>query len=261
LRRAFYWIEAAKVRPYEATVCAAYERVLLCGPADIRAIEQTAPIPNARICPHGQDIPPLERVRATQRVPGSIVLSGVMSTYTNVDAACWFAREVFPLVEPRVPEARLWIVGRNPQRAVRALQRHSKITVAGEVPDVHEWLCRAQVAVAPVRIGAGMQNKVVQAMACELPVVATSVANEGIGAKPLAQIVLADDAGAMAEAVVGLLLDATSRREIGEAGREFAESHWGWETHFERLEGWLEEAISTHRPPPEFHPASRGEPA
>ncbi|HXV35654.1 MAG TPA: glycosyltransferase [Myxococcota bacterium] len=244
LRRLFYRIEAAKVRPYEAAVCADYERVLLCGAADIRAIERSAPIPNARICPHGQDIPPLERVRAAQRVPGSIVLSGVMSTYTNVDAACWFAREVFPLVERRVPEAKFWIVGRNPQRAVRALQRESKVTVTGEVPDVHEWLCRAQVAVAPLRIGAGMQNKIVQAMACELPVVATSVANEGIGAKPPAQILLCDDPRAMADAVVGLLRDAQARRAIGAAARELVEAHWSWDANFERLEGWLEEAVA-----------------
>ena len=102
IRRLFYRIESTKVRPYEATVCADYERVFLCGPSDIQAIEATAPIPNARICPHGQDIPPIEEVRKKDRQPGAIVISGVMSTYTNVDAASWFARDVFPIVEQRI---------------------------------------------------------------------------------------------------------------------------------------------------------------
>jgi glycosyltransferase involved in cell wall biosynthesis len=247
LRRLFYRIEQSKVRPYETAVCADYERVFLCGPSDIQALEETAPVPNARICPHGQDIPPLERVRSAKREPGAIVMSGVMSTYTNVDAASWFAREIFPRVERQVPHAKFWIVGRNPQRAVRALERPSKVIVTGEVPDVYDWLCRAEIGVAPLRIGAGMQNKIVQAMACELPVVATSVANEGIGAKGEHQLALRDDPREMAEAVVGLLRDADAREKMGRAGREFVESHWSWEAHFERLEEWLVEAVQLSR--------------
>jgi len=242
LRRLFYGIEQRKVRPYEATVCADYERVFLCGPSDIQALEETASVPNARICPHGQDIPPLDRVRSAKRVPGAIVVSGVMSTFTNVDAVSWFAREVFPRIERQVPHAKFWIVGRNPQRAVRALERPSKVVVTGEVPDVYDWLCRAEIAVAPLRIGAGMQNKIVQAMACELPVVATSVANEGIGAKSEYHIALRDEPGEIADAVVGLLRDADAREKMGRAGREFVESHWSWEAHFEQLEKWLLEA-------------------
>jgi glycosyltransferase involved in cell wall biosynthesis len=132
-------------------------------------------------------------------------------------------------------------VGRDPQRAVRALARPPAIEVTGEVPDVADWLLRARVAVAPLRIAAGMQNKIVQAMACELPVVATSVANEGIGAVPGEHIVIADDATAIAEAVTGLLRDPERARKIGRAAREFVESHWTWEAHFERLEAVLAE--------------------
>jgi len=241
-RRLFYWIESTKVEAYEAQVCSDFERVFLCGPSDIEAIEKTAAIPNARVCPHGQDIPPLERVRAATREPGAIVLSGVMSTYTNVDAVTWFAEQVFPSIEREVPEAKFWIVGRNPQRQVRALARDGKVIVTGEVPDVYDWLCRAQVAVAPLRIGAGMQNKVVQAMACELPVVATPVANEGIGADPGANIVLCDDERSIADAIIRLLRDESERERVGHAARAFVEANWTWDANFERMEKWLIEA-------------------
>jgi len=241
-RRLFYWIESSKVEPYEARVCGDFDRVFLCGPSDIEAIEKTAPIPNARVCPHGQDIPPLARVREAQREPGAIAISGVMSTYTNVDAVSWFAEEILPRVEREVPEAQFWIVGRNPQRQVRALARPGRVVVTGEVPDVYDWLCRAQLSVAPLRIGAGMQNKVVQAMACELPVVATSVANEGIGAAPGTDILVADDATSMADQVVRLLRDAAERERIGRAARAFVEANWTWDANFERLERWLVEA-------------------
>jgi glycosyltransferase involved in cell wall biosynthesis len=235
LRRTFYQIETAKVRPYEAAVCADFDRVFLCGPADIEEIARTAPVPNALVCPHGQDVPPLERVRRAERQPGAVVISGVMSTYTNVNAACWFAQEIFPRVLARHPEASFWIVGRNPQRPVQALARPPRVVVTGEVPDVYDWLCRAEVAVAPLRIGAGMQNKVVQAMACELPVVATAVANEGIGATPDQHLLVRDDLEGFADGVAGLLADASARARLGAAARGFVEAHWTWEAHFERM--------------------------
>ena len=241
-RALFYRIEAAKVRPYEANAAADFDRVFLCGPSDVEAIADTRPVSNAVICPHGQEVPELARVRAGVREPGAIVITGVMSTYTNVDAVLWFAKEVFPRVRAEVPDARFWIVGRDPQRAVRALASQPGIEVTGEVPDVADWLCRAQVAVAPLRIGAGMQNKIVQAMACELPVVATSVANEGIGAVPDEHLLVRDDADAFARAVTGLLRDESEALRLGRAARSWVESHWTWDALFARLESSLIEA-------------------
>ncbi len=164
-----------------------------------------------------------------------------MSTYTNVDSASWIARDIFPQVERALPEARFWIVGRNPQRQLLNLARPPQIQVTGEVPDVYDWLCRAQVAVAPLRIGAGMQNKIVQAMACELPVVATRIANEGIGAVDGEQILLCDDETSIAETVTSLLRDPERRKALGRAGRAFVEASWTWEALFERQEKVLAE--------------------
>ena len=233
-RRLFYRIETARVRPYEAALCRDFDRVFLVGARDVEELAKTAPVANAVVQPHGQDVPSAERVRGACREPGSIVMSGVMATYTNVNAATWFAREIFPHVERALPEASFWIVGRQPQREVKALARPPRIVVTGEVPDVYDWLLRAEVGVAPLRIGAGMQNKLVQAMASELPVVATSVANEGIGATPDAHLLVRDEPRAFADAVVGLLRDSAERERLGRAARSFVEQHWTWEAHFER---------------------------
>ncbi len=243
-RKLFYGIEKAKVRPYEVAAAADFDRVFLCGPSDVAALERRGAVPNALVCPHGQDVPPLERVRAAAREPGAVVISGVMSTFTNVDAATWFAREIFPRVEARAPHAKFWIVGRNPQRAVQALARPGRVEVTGEVPDVADWLCRAEVAVAPLRIAAGMQNKLVQAMACELAAVATPEANEGIGAKPDEHLLVRGDAEGFADAVADLLADAERRRALGRAARAFVEAHWTWEAHFEKLESMLAEVAA-----------------
>jgi glycosyltransferase involved in cell wall biosynthesis len=233
-RRFFYRVETAKVRPYEAGICREFDRVFLVGQRDIEELRKTAPVTNALVQPHGQDVPSAERLAAARREPGAIVMSGVMATYTNVDAATWFAREVFPLVEREVPEASFWVVGRQPQREVLALARPPRVVVTGEVADVSDWLLRAEVGVAPLRIGAGMQNKLVQAMAAALPVVATPVANEGIQATPDEHLWLRDDPRAFADAVIALLRDGAARARLGGAARRFVERHWTWEAHFEQ---------------------------
>jgi len=233
-RRFFYRVEVNKVRPYEAAVCRDFERVFLVGARDIEELAKTAPVPNALVQPHGQDVPAPARLAAARREPGAIVMSGVMATYTNVDAATWFAREIFPLVEREVPEASFWIVGRQPQREVQALARPPRVVVTGEVPDVSDWLLRAEVGVAPLRIGAGMQNKLVQAMAAGLPVVATPIANEGIVATPDVHLWLRHAPRAFADAVITLLRDRTTRARLGAAARSYVERHWTWEAHFEQ---------------------------
>ncbi len=240
-RRLFYGIEVPKIRRYEAETGWHFDRLLLCGLADVEAWPQLPQPPHAEVCPHGQDIPPLEKVRSTEREPGTIVITGVMSTYTNVDAATWLVREVLPIVWREFPSAKFWIVGRNPQRALRALADDSRIVVTGEVPDVYDWLRRAEVAVAPLRIASGMQNKVVQAMASELPVVATSRANEGIRGTPGEHLLVRDDPAGFADALISLLRDADERQRMGRAARQFAETHWTWEVHFERFEALLHE--------------------
>jgi glycosyltransferase involved in cell wall biosynthesis len=232
-RRLFYRVEVGKVRPYEAAVCRDFDRVFLVGARDVEELAKTARVTNAVVCPHGQDVPPAARLAAARREPGAIVMSGVMATYTNVDAATWFARDIFPLVERAVPEASFWIVGRNPQREVQALARPPRVVVTGEVPDVADWLLRAEVGVAPLRIGAGMQNKLVQAMAAGLAVVATPVANEGNGATPETHLWLRKEPRAFADAVIALLRDPAARARLGAAARAHVERHWTWEAHFE----------------------------
>ena len=115
-----------------------------------------------------------------------------------------------------------------------ALARPPRVVVTGEVPDVSDWLLRAEVGVAPLRIGAGMQNKLVQAMAAGLPVVATPVANEGIAATPDEHLWLRDEPRAFADAVITLLRDRAAREQLGAAARRFVEGRWTWEAHFEQ---------------------------
>jgi glycosyltransferase involved in cell wall biosynthesis len=240
--RLIYGIESRLVRTYEARIWRDFTRTILIGEqdlAEIRSICRARGLPeidNVLYGPHGTDIgrfaprPHIDPVRC------SLVFNGVMRTYTNVHAITWFVAHVWPLIKQREPRATLSIVGRDPRPEVRALATHESITVTGEVKDPADHIARAAVCIDPVQAGAGMQNKLIEFMAMQKPIVATHVANEGIGAVPDEHLILADDPVDMANAILDLFADPERAGRMGVAARSFVEAAWTWEAHFLRLE-------------------------
>jgi sugar transferase (PEP-CTERM/EpsH1 system associated) len=235
LWKALYTIEARRARRYEPAVARLFDLCLLISEADVAALGPERP-PNVLINPHGVDFEHFTADPAVEEEEGHIVFTGNMAYPPNVDAALWFASDILPLVQEHRPDARFSIVGTDPTPAVLAAGERPSVTVTGRVDDMRPWLDRAQVAVDPLRIGAGLQNKILEGMAMGVPMVVTSTANEGIGATPGEEIVVADDARSFADAVLGLFDDAERRVTMGERARRFIEEHWSWETHFADLE-------------------------
>ena len=147
-----------------------------------------------------------------------------------------FLKEVWPQVRAKRPQARFFLVGRDPAAAVQALNGQDGITVTGTVEDPADWIAKAAVCVAPIRAAAGLQNKLLEAMAMAKAVVATPVANEGIRAPEGEAVLLAQEPAPFAAAVETLLADAALRQRLGAAARRFVEAKWTWEGPFLELE-------------------------
>jgi sugar transferase (PEP-CTERM/EpsH1 system associated) len=158
---------------------------------------------------------------------------------TNIDAVAWFAREAFPRVPPRCPQAFLYIVGARPRREVRDLARLPGVRVTGAVPDVRSCLAHARAAVAPLRIARGVQNKVLEAMAMARPVVASPQAIDGI--RPCSELLewTADAPEASALPLMKLLHEPTPAA-LGEALRALVSRHYSWRENLARVEAILE---------------------
>ncbi len=242
LLRWLYALENRRMAAYEARIWRSFDRVVLIGNKDREAIEAACrrhgqpPIDNVLVGPHGVDV---ERFRPRDPAlvePVTIVMSGAMSYAPNVEGASWFATEVWPRIRAASPNAKFVLVGRDPTPAIRALDGRAGITVTGTVAEPADWMARATVCVAPIRAAAGLQNKLLEYMAMGRPVVATSIANEGIGATDRRELLLADTPEAFARAVLDLLADPLLRRRLGEAARRFVEEHWTWEKPFLALE-------------------------
>jgi glycosyltransferase involved in cell wall biosynthesis len=135
-----------------------------------------------------------------------VLFTGTMDYLPNIDAVQFFCREVFPLVRSRVPAARFVIAGRNPSADVKRLAMDPAIRVTGSVPDIRPYLRGAAVAVAPMRIARGVQNKILEALAMDVPVVASSLAAAALPNELASPIAAESEPERLADCVVKCLL-------------------------------------------------------
>lgn len=168
-------------------------------------------------------------VRRDRVDPGKIVFIGNMRTLQNADAAGYFAREVFPGIRQRRPGASFWVIGAEPGRQVRSLASIPGVVVTGKVGDVREAASDAAVSVCPVRIGAGIQNKVLESMAMGIPVVTTTVGAEGLMAEKGRHFTVADGAEAMRAGVIELMDDRSKAGSYAKNARDLVEGRYSWE--------------------------------
>lgn len=166
----------------------------------------------------------------------TMIFTGAMDYFPNIDAVSFFAREVFPLVKRRVPDARFMIVGSSPAGSVKALESIAGVTVTGSVPDIRPYLRDARVAVVPLRISQGIQNKILEALAAGLPVVTTPNAAGGLQAVQELPVTVLEDPGAFADQVVRHLLDSTDTSNRFAQTREVLAKHYDWSANLARLE-------------------------
>lgn len=168
--------------------------------------------------------------------PGPVILfTGAMDYFPNEDAVLHFAKDLLPLIRRKLPDARFYVVGSNPGERVLALGRDDPgITVTGYVPDVRPYLSLARVFVAPFRIARGVQNKVLEAMAAGVPVVARPEAVQGLLA-PGGCLRVAEGNDAFARAVLESLADP-GRQDAIEAARLYVERHYDWERNLAGLD-------------------------
>ena len=160
-----------------------------------------------------------------------------MDWYPNEDAVGFFADEVFPLVQEKVPNVTFSIVGGNPSARVRKLAEREGVVVTGRVPEIKPYFAEATVFVVPLRIGSGTRLKILEALAMGKAIVSTTVGAEGLDLKDGAEIFIADEPTAFADAVTRLLMDSDLRRRMGENGRARVEQDYDWQRIGEKLHG------------------------
>ncbi len=233
---AAYALESAKLRRFEKLVAQSSTHCTFTTRGECDSFRQLGVSKPLTVIPNGVDAEFFRRDRVPATDSKVIVFLGRMDYFPNIDGICWFAKEQFGPIRARVPSAELRIVGANPVRAVRALAKIPGITVTGFVPDVRPHVNDAAVAIAPLRLARGTQNKILECMSMGIAVVSTPEAARGIQATEGEHLAVGNTPKEFIDLTVGLLSNLQRRSQLAEAGRAQAASAHQWATSMQALD-------------------------
>jgi sugar transferase (PEP-CTERM/EpsH1 system associated) len=247
--RPVYALEARRLRRYESALAGRFQRVLFATGNETRLYRANAPTARAVTALNGVDVDFFQPFDLPKAARPTLVFTGQMDYFANVDGVVHFARQVFPRLRARYPEIELLIVGRAPVAAVRDLGELPGVQVTGAVGDVRPFLARAWVFVAPLRIAQGVQSKVLEAIASNLPVVCSERVLAGLadgGFRSGRDLLAADSNEGVERAVAALIDDERERERLAGSARQRLLATYRWAPNLETFEDLV---VSAARPP------------
>lgn len=224
VKRPIFNMEYCRLARYEATVFDEFDIKTIISQPDRDLI----PHPNKDkilIIPNGVDhgyFKPQQREKKYD-----IVFTGNMSYAPNVNAVEYLANEILPRVWKQVPDAKMYIAGATPDPRVKKVASE-RIIISGWLDDIRDAYSQSRIFIAPMRIGTGLQNKLLEAMSMGLPAITTPLANSSLGAKPDREILVGSNADELAQHIVTLLTDSERAQQIAQAGFEFTNRVYDW---------------------------------
>jgi polysaccharide biosynthesis protein PslH len=229
-------LDIARTRRFEAKAPFLFDRTLVTSRADADAFVRLAgneAQTRLDVLPNGVDT---DHFRPEASADGdAVVFTGKLSYHANAAAVLRLVRRIMPLVWARRPALPVIIAGKDPPQSIRELSGDPRVTVTGFVADLRPVFAQAALAACPLVYGAGIQNKVLEAMACGVPVVTTPAAASALAAVPGRDLLVGDSDDQFAEAMSRFLDDSKSRRDVGLSGRAYVERQHQWRRLAERL--------------------------
>ncbi len=220
--------EAKKLEAYERTTCQMFDRVVWVTEADRKAVRPVRDLPNGHdrtipIATDPREQPPIERPQ-----PFRVTFLGGMHWPPNAQGIEWFADFIWPTVAAAVPSAVLTIAGKKPPRRLLKLSKTPRTEVMGYVPNLTKLLSETAVFIVPLRAGAGMRVKILDAWCWRLPVVSTTIGAEGMESHSGDNLLLADDEESFAHCVIAVLRNPHLANRLCENGRTTVEEFYDW---------------------------------
>lgn len=237
-----YWLEGMKLQRAERRLATRFDLCTTTTRAEWETLESYGTGVATDWFPNGVDASYFSPSEEPYD-PGTISFIGRMDYYPNQECMFDFCANTLPLLRAARPGVKLLIVGADPSPAVRRLGELPGVTVTGSVPDVRPYVRRSAAMVAPLNIARGTQNKILEAMAMGVPVVASKVASGGIDAVPDAHLLVADSPQQYAQALLRIMDDPQERARLSAAGRECMLTRHDWTNSMRRLDTIIQRCL------------------
>lgn len=228
LLKGFLFYQYVKLKNFEKNICPAFELCIVVSDYDKNYLKNLCDRDNFAVIPNGVDTDYFKPVCANERKKHLVWVGGMTGPY-NADAVDFFLDKIWPIIKSEMSGVTIDFAGGGPTKKLRrkAIEDGS-VKILGFVPDIRPVVQEASVFVAPIRIGSGTKIKILNAMAQGKPVVATTIAAEGIDVTPGENILIADDPKEFAKKVVYLLRNDGTAKQIGEMARQLMEEKYSW---------------------------------
>ncbi len=234
-------IESRRVYRYEKFILNQFNLNLVCSEEDRKFLIKEHGNENIKVLPNGVDTQKFRPLNHDYSHANTLLFTGNMDYAPNVDSVVYFAEEIFPLIKKEHPHVKFIIAGQRPIDKVLALANTDDIEVTGFIPELQTMYNAASIVVAPLRFGAGTQNKVLEAMAMGIPVVCSNIGFEGLGIVDGEGAFMRTDTIGFVEKVNQLLSSASSREATGKAGSHAILNNFSWEKIATLLEKYCAE--------------------
>jgi glycosyltransferase involved in cell wall biosynthesis len=249
--RTRFSVDARKYVRLEAELMQNAAAVMVVSDGDAERLRDVASPRLLAVRPSGVDVDYFVWTDHSTAGGSKLLMTGTLGYAPNLDACAWIRSEIMPAIRAQIPDATVDLVGGAADGARELDAPDEGVHVVGPVPDVRAYLAQADVFIVPLRMGSGTRLKILEALAAGLPIVATSIAAEGLEL-PEAVILIADTVDDFADGVVRLVRDTELRSRMSAAGRRHVEQHFSWRDIAAGVESTLREAIAAHagRPMP-----------
>lgn len=246
-RKGLYYREHRKLLHEEIDVCHKMDAIFTTSVNDEQVLDREIPLKDKYVIPNGVEtnyFTPSDE----ETEPYSMVYTGTMDYFPNQDAMLYFLDSIFPEIIRLVPQAKLYVVGKNPPSSLRR-RASNNVIITGCVPDVRPYTRKASVYVVPLRMGSGTRLKILEGLAMKKAIVTTTIGCEGIDVTDGINVDVADQPHIFARKVADLFLNRERAKSLGEKGYELVKKRYDWEVVSDMVESAIQSIVRRHRGP------------
>lgn len=239
-------IDIAKIKYWEKYFWNKADKLITMSQEDKNFIEKSLGKPqNISVVANGVDLDFFSKVKKKLPSDPTVLFVGTFKWLPNIEAVDEIVKKIWPLILKELPNAKLKIVGFSPTPKIKAYASEPSIKVMGAIEDIRDAFATAHVLLAPIRSGKGTRYKVLEAMITGTPVVATTLASEGLDLTDGKNVLIADSSADLAKATVKLLKDKNLQKKLGEAGEKIVREGYSWDTIAKELDSVYKEFKNT----------------